>query len=261
MPLKAHLVEARNRLIVAAAAVVLGAVAGWFLYDFVYGLLTRPLEGLQERANVNVNFQGVTTAFDLQVKTAIWVGVVLASPVWIYQIFAFVLPGLTRRERWTALGFLGAALPLFAGGIVVAWLVVPQAIGFLIELTPSGGLASNILPVDQYLMFVLRVLLAFGLSFLTPVVMVALTMLGLVSARTWVKGWRVAIVLCFVFAALVSPTPDIVTMFALAGPIIALYFAAVVVALAIDRRRARRSSVVDGVEITDEEASPLPEAT
>ncbi|MGF1663327.1 MAG: twin-arginine translocase subunit TatC [Kineosporiaceae bacterium] len=261
MPLRAHLVELRNRLFVVALFVVAGAVVGWYLYDWLIVQLQAPLEVVREeygRDNTAINYAGVTTAFNQRVTVSVWVGVIITSPVWIYQFWAFVTPGLTRRERWYGLGFMSAAVPLFLAGVTLAWLVLPNAVTFLIAFTPDDEISASFLPANEYVNFVTRVMLAFGLAFLTPVVMVALSMAGLVSSRTWIKGWRIAVVLAFVFAAIASPSPDVITMFALAGPMIFLYLVAVVVTVLVDRRRAKRLAAQGGgADVADDAAAPL----
>lgn len=261
MPLRAHLIELRNRLLVAGLAVVLGAVVGWFVYDPVFAAIIRPLREIAadpERV-VQVNFGSIATSFDLKIKISIWLGVIISSPVWIFQVWAFITPGLTRRERWYAVGFMVAAVPLFLAGVGVAWLVLPNAVVFLTGFVPEGsdGLASNIIEASDYIAFVTRVLLAFGIAFLVPVVMVALNLAGLAPARSLFRGWRVAIVMIFVFAAIASPTPDVATMFALAGPMVFLFFAAVGIAFVNDRRRAKRDGTAELSGLSDEEASPV----
>jgi sec-independent protein translocase protein TatC len=264
MPLRAHLVELRNRVVIAAVAIVVGAVVGWYLYDWLIVQLQAPLEEVRrtyERENTAINYPGVTTAFNQRVTVSVWVGVILASPVWIYQIWAFITPGLTRKERWYGVGFMSAALPLFLAGVALAWFILPNAVTFLIAFTPDDDISASFLPANEYISFVTRVMLAFGVAFLTPVVMVALSLTGLVSSRTWIRGWRVAVVLAFVFAAIASPSPDVITMFALAGPMIVLYLLAVVVTVVVDRRRAKRLAAMGvGDDLDDDEASPLDEA-
>ena len=254
MPLRAHLVELRNRLIIAGVAVVFCAIAGWFLYKPLVAELVRPM---QIAADVNaqvleLRFSSVTEAFDQQVKLSLWIGVIMSSPVWIYQLWAFITPGLTRRERWYAVGFLGAAVPLFLAGVGLAWLTLPNAFIFLTGLNPEE--VDSIFDFSLYLGFVTRIALGFGIAFLLPVVMVALNFSGLASGRGLLKGWRVAIVAAFVFAAIASPTPDIIVMFALATPIVGLYWIAVAIALLHDRRRARRDGTAG---LADDEASEI----
>lgn len=242
MSLGRHLVELRKRLVLAVAGILVGAVAGWFVYDRVFALLQEPLlRAAEERGTVvAINFEGAVSALDMRVMCSFFLGVLVSSPWWLYQLWAFVTPGLTRRERGYSLGFLGAAVPLFAAGAALAWWVLPRAMLILTEFVPEGAL--NLMNAQVYLGFVMRLVLAFGLAFVLPVVMVALNAVGLVRARTLLGGWRWAVMLAFVFSAVTTPTGDVSTMFLLALPICALYFGAVGVSALLDRARDRRAA-------------------
>ena len=258
MPLREHLRELRNRLLKAGLAIVLGAVAGWFLYPPVFEALMRPIYDIAHAHPdrfVSVNFAQVSSPFNLQLKLSFYIGFVISSPVWLYQLWAFIVPGLTRREKRYSLGFVAVAVPLFLTGLGLAWLVLPNAVRFLTEFTPKGG--SNIIVADDYLTFVLRIMLAFGLAFVTPLLLVALNLIGILPARALAKAWRVAVFLCFLFAAIASPTPDAGSMLALAFPMVALYMIAVGVAFLNDRRKARRAAAEGWGDLADDEASPL----
>lgn len=262
MPLRAHLVELRNRLIVAGVAVLLAGIAGWFIYEPLISELVRPMQVAADinEMDLELRFASPTEAFDQRVKLSLWIGVIASSPVWIYQLWAFITPGLTKKERWYAIGFLAASVPLFLSGVWLAWLVLPNAFIFLTGLNPAE--VGSLFDFSLYLGFVTRIALGFGLAFLLPVVMVALNFAGLASARGLLKGWRVAIVASFVFAAIASPTPDIIVMFTLALPIVALYWVAVGVASVNDWRRARRDGTAglsddEASELDDDEASSL----
>lgn len=243
MPLREHIRELRNRVLLASGGVLLGAVAGWIWYPKVFEVLQQPVVGFGAERDelIALNFSGVATPLDLRLKVALFVGVLLTSPWWIYQLWAFITPALTRRERWYTLGFVGAAVPLFLAGGGLAWWVLPKAVHLLVGLTPVD--AVNVIDAQTYLGFVMRMVLAFGLAFLLPVLMVALTLAGVARAGTWWAGWRWAVLLGFVFAAIATPTGDAVSMFALGVPICALYFAAVGACAIVDRRRERRRSV------------------
>ncbi|MBO9556165.1 twin-arginine translocase subunit TatC [Cellulomonas sp.] len=242
MPLRAHLAELRRRVFFAALGLVVGAAVGWWLYDPVFEALQMPLQHVAElRGNdelVALNFAGIATSFDMKLKVSFFLGVILSSPWWIYQLWAFITPGLTRKERHYAIGFLAAAVPLFLAGTALAWWALPNAVELLTGFTPQGS--ANLIDAQTYLSFVMRLILAFGLAFLLPVVMVALNFAGIGRAATWRKGWRWAVLIAFVFAAVMTPTPDAITMIAVAVPICLLYFAALVICTAHDRRVDRR---------------------
>lgn len=254
MPLRAHLAELRSRLLKAAAAIVLGAVLGWFLYDPLFNALMKPLLEIGKERGVftSANFNGVATSFNLKLQMSVYLGIIVASPVWLYQLWAFIVPGLTRKEKRTALAFVAVAVPLFLSGFYVAWLVFPNAIRFLTEFVPTG--ATNIIDVAEYLTFVTKLFLAFGIAFLLPLFLVALNLAGVLSAVTMARGWRIAVFLVFLFAALASPTPDAGSMLALAFPMVGLYLVAVGFAFLNDRRKRRKDPFAG---LSDDEASPL----
>lgn len=239
MPLYAHLRELRRRVLFALIGVVIGGVAGWVIYPQVFEALQEPVAGITaDGTAAALNFTNVATSFDMRVKISLFLGVIVSSPWWLYQLWAFVTPGLTRGERRTAVGFLSAAVPLFVAGTVLAWLVLPRAVAFLTDFTPEG--AVNFIDAQMYLGFVMGVMLIFGVAFVLPVIMVALNLIGLVSARVWLAGWRWAVVAIFAFAAVATPTSDVITMLALAFPMSGLYFGAVGLCALNDRRRAKK---------------------
>jgi len=242
MPLREHLVEIRKRLFLSAIGVVLGAVVGWIVYDPVLQTLQQPLVDAAERREVltGLNFEGVATAIDMKVKVSLFLGILLSSPWWLFQLFAFITPGLTSKEKRYAFGFIGAAVPLFLGGIALAWVMLPRAVALLNEFVPDGS--ANLINAQMYLGFVMRLMLAFGIAFLVPVVMVALNTMGVVRAATWLAGWRWAVLISFLFAAIMTPTPDVLTMFTVALPICGLYFVAYGVSVLHDRRVDKRDA-------------------
>jgi sec-independent protein translocase protein TatC len=256
MPLGEHLRELRGRVFKAGAAILLGAVGGWFLYAPFFAALQQPIKRVAaERGEiVTLAITDVSGAFNLQLKLAMYIGLVIASPVWLFQLWAFVVPGLSKREKRHAVGFVAAAVPLFLSGLFLAWLILPNAVYFLTAFTPEG--TANVIPADTYISFVTRLMLVFGIAFVIPLFLVALSLLGLVSAVTLARGWRVAVFTIFLFAAIASPTPDAGSMLAMAFPMVGLYMAAVGVAWFIDRRRAKRNPFT---ELDDDEASPLEE--
>jgi len=236
MPLRAHLVELRHRLFLAVIGVLVGAVIGWFLYTPVFQALQSPiLEVAKDRqALITLNFPGLAASFDMQIKVSFFLGVLISSPWWIYQLWAFITPGLTRKERGYAFGFVGFAVPLFLIGAYLAWWALPNAVRLLTGFTPAG--AANFIDAQVYLGFVMLLMLAFGLAFLLPVVMVGLNFAGVGTAAMWRRSWRWAVMAAFVFAAVMTPTPDAITMLMVALPICGLYFLALLVCELHDRR-------------------------
>ena len=242
MALKEHLKELRNRLFKAALAVIAGTVGGFFLYTPVFEALTRPVleVGNQDGRFATINFDGVATSFDLMVQVSVFIGLLISSPVWLYQLWAFITPGLKRKERRVALVFMGISVPMFIGGVALAWLVLPNAVRVLTDFTPEGG--SNVITASVYLAFVIRLLLAFGIAFLLPVIMVGLNLLGILPGRTILKGWRITVFVICLFAAMAAPGADALSMFYLAIPLLALFGIALGLCLLNDRRRARREA-------------------
>ncbi|KQO00847.1 MULTISPECIES: twin-arginine translocase subunit TatC [unclassified Arthrobacter] len=258
MALKEHLREARNRLFKSALAVLAGTVAGFFLYEPVLEALGAPIVAINEQdgRTASLNFDTAASPFDLLIQVSIFLGVVLSSPVWLYQLWAFITPGLKTGERRTALGFIVVAVPLFLTGIYLAWLILPNAVRVLTDFTPDQF--SNLISVTVYFAFVLRLMLAFGIAFLLPVVLFGLNMVGLVSGKQILKAWRITVFLVCLFAAMAAPGGDALSMFYLAVPMLVLFFVAIGLCLLNDKRRARRNAAREAdVEAHADRATPL----
>ncbi|MGF9661756.1 twin-arginine translocase subunit TatC [Arthrobacter crystallopoietes] len=258
MALKDHVRELRNRLIISGIAVLLGAVGGWFLYDPVMVAVQQPLMEIsaQQGRRAEINYGSVGSPFDLKIQVSIFLGLLVSSPVWIYQIWAFITPGLKRKERRYTLGFMFAAVPLFLLGIYFGWIVLPEIVKVLTMFTPQGGV-NQILATD-YLTFVMRMFLSLGVAFLLPVVLVGINFAGLVSGRQVIKSWRIVVFVVCVVAAMAAPGPDATSMFLLAGPLLVLFFIAVGVCLLNDKRRARkRKEQEEEIEASADKATPL----
>jgi len=242
MPLREHLLELRKRLFLAAIGLAVGAVAGWFLYEPVFELLQQPLldTAAGRDGRVSVNFAGLASAFDMQIKVALFLGVIVSSPWWLYQLWAFITPALHKKERRYALGFLAAAIPLFLGGCAIAIITLPTAVYALTAFTPEGG--ANFVEAGTYLRFFLQLILTFGISCVVPVLLVGLNMMGLLSGRSVIKSWRIVVVVVLVIAAMAAPGPDPITMVYLAVPLLALFFVAAGLCLYLDRRKAKRQA-------------------
>ena len=257
MPLREHLREFRTRILKAGAAVLLGAAVGWFLYDPLILQLKAPLDRVAREHHTlsNLNFGQVASPFNLKIKLSVYLGLAVASPVWLYQLWAFIVPGLTRREKRYALAFVAAAVPLFAAGISLAWVVLPKAVEFFAGFTPQGS--AQLISADDYITFVSQIFLAFGIAFVVPLLLIALNLVGVLPALTLARGWRIAVFATFLFAAIASPSPDAGSMLALAFPMTGLYLVAVGVCWLNDRRRRRRDVAAGLTGLDDDEASPL----
>lgn len=258
MSLPDHLRELRSRLVKSALAILLCAVVGWIFYPQIFAFLAEPINQVVAEAraagrDVTLTITDVGGAFTLQIKVALIAGVIMASPVWIYQLWRFVTPGLHRHEKRWALGFVAIAVPLFLAGVVLAYVVMPGALAILFDFTPQS--VANFLPVDAYLSFFTRLVLVFGVGFLTPLLLVALNMFGVLTGKTLAKAWRFIIFGVFVFAAIATPTADPVNLMMLAVPILLLVGAALAFCFINDRRRAKRT--VDYSQWGDDETSPL----
>ena len=245
MPLLDHVREFRDRLIRSSIAVLLGSIGGWVFYQEIIRLLTLPFCDLgSTTAPVNgkcgdLYVNGILGPFNLQVKIALLTGVIASAPVWIYQLWAFITPALHKKEKRVTITFVLIATPLFMTGAFLAYLILPHAVKVLLGFTPDN--LGNLVRFDEYLDFVLRLILIFGLAFVLPLFLVALNLLGALSGRAILKPWRLAVFLCFLFTATFTPTPDPVTMTLLAIPLCLLYFLSGLVALLVDRRRDRVS--------------------
>lgn len=245
MPLLDHVREFRGRLIRSSIAVLLGSIGGWVFYQEIIRLLTLPFCDLgSTTAPVNgkcgdLYVNGILGPFNLQVKIALLTGVIASAPVWIYQLWAFITPALHKKEKRVTITFVLIATPLFMTGAFLAYLILPHAVKVLLGFTPDN--LGNLVRFDEYLDFVLRLILIFGIAFVLPLFLVALNLLGALSGRAILKPWRLAVFLCFLFTATFTPTPDPVTMTLLAIPLCLLYFLSGLVALLVDRRRDRVS--------------------
>ncbi len=223
MTLFEHLRELRYRLVIASLAIIVGMIISGFFYPALFDILTRPYyAGI---ADLKANKPGAVTAlvsnnlaspFTLALKVCMVGGLVLTSPIWLYQLWAFVVPGLLAKEKKWALIFIGLAAPLFASGVLVAYVVLPKAISVLLNFTQSG--VTNLQDINLYLSFLLRLMVVFGIAFLLPLLVVMLNFLGVVKAAQLRKYRTYVIFGTFVFGAVATPSTDPFSMLALALP-------------------------------------------
>jgi sec-independent protein translocase protein TatC len=245
MSLGGHLKELRNRLFWSAIFIFAATVGGWFLFDPVFQILQAPVIEIATKKGVNatINFGTVVSAFDLRLQVSIFIGLLLSSPFWLFNLWAFITPGLKTRERRFTLGFVFSAVPLFALGCWLAWISMPSFVETLIGFTPQGS--ANVINASEYILFTIRILLVFGIAFVLPVVLVLLNFAGLITAKSIVRSWRIAIFIIAVVAALATPTADPMSMFLVMVPLIVLYFAAAGISALNDKRRERKVAAID----------------
>lgn len=253
MSLGGHLIELRKRFYLSAIFIVLGAVAGWFSADFLLAQLREPIflvASSQDRV-ATLNYDGITSAFDLKLQIAFTVGIVISSPFWLYQIWAFFMPGLTKREIKYTLGFMLSAIPLFLAGCAAGWFVYPHIVALMTSFAPSDD--ATIITAKTYFDFVLKLVLVVGVAFVLPVFLVLFNFAGLLSAQSILKSWRIAVLVITLFTAIATPAADVLSMILLAIPMVMLYFLAAGIAWIHDRRKAKKASIFN-----DDEASILP---
>lgn len=259
MSLGEHLVELRKRLIIAALGLALGLVGGFFLVDPVWNMLRKPVNDLREAGReASLTYAAITEGFDLRIQIALFIAVIITAPIWLYQIWAFLAPGLTRKEKLYGVGFLLTAVPLFLAGVFAAWMVLPNIVLLMSTFQPPED--AFFLNARLYVDFAVKLLLAVGVGFVMPVVLVMLNFVGILRGKTILKSWRVAILIIVLFAALATPAVDLWSMFLLAAPMVVLYFIAVGIALLhdrrIDKRRAKEFEEY-GIDMSEPDLSDL----
>ncbi|WP_448320331.1 twin-arginine translocase subunit TatC [Streptomyces sp. CO7] len=265
MPLAEHLRELRNRLVKSLLAIVVATVVAAFFYKDIIQFFTDPVldavgcdysfaelaENTNETTCARIVQNGLLSPFTLALTVALTSGVVLASPVWLYQLWGFLAPGLHRHEKRYAYAFVAAGFPLFTMGGYFAYWSLPKMASVMLEFSIIGS--DNQLPLDDLLQLIMRMVIVFGLSFELPLLLVMLNFGGVLSGKKIAGWWRGMILGITLFAAIATPSTDPISMLALAGPIWVLYFAASGIALVNDRRRTRR----DALGPADDEASEL----
>ena len=169
-----------------------------------------------------------------------YIGLVLASPVWLYQGLRYLLPALHAKEKKYLFGFLSGSLFAFACGVAISWWTLPGVVRALTMFTPSR--AENIIAANDYIAFVVKFMFFFSLAFVIPVILVGINMLGLIRGKTVLKSWRWVVVLVAVIAAMTAPGTDIMMMFYLMAPLLAFFFIAIGICLINDKRRDRREA-------------------
>jgi sec-independent protein translocase protein TatC len=260
MPLMEHIRELRNRVVKSAIALILTMIIGFVFFHPIWNFVSHPFCSAKIRGHSGCNTAGdqlvVTGVFDpfmLRVRIAFFVGLILSSPIWLYQIWAFIAPGLYRREKRWAYMFVGAATPLFAAGAVLAYLVMSRGLRYLLGLTPTGVL--NLPSIDTYLSYFQGMILGFGLAFELPLALILLNLAHVLTHERFAKWRKLLIFGAFLFAGIANPSPDPISMLLLAAPCVVLVEVAEVIIWANDRRRAKIPDPY--ADVADDEISPL----
>jgi sec-independent protein translocase protein TatC len=250
MSLGDHLRELRYRFIVAAAAIIVTSCVAAVWYNQLYLVVMRPyliavdmLKASNPNLTASTVISGVGTPIMLALQVCVVAGLILASPIWLYQLWAFIVPALMANEKRYAMYFLGAAIPLFLFGVLVGYLIMPQGISVMLSFTPSSIPITNLLEVNDFLKLQLQLMVIFGLGFLMPVVVVGINLIGLVSSAQLGKARTFVIFGTFVFGAAATPSTDPFSMLALALPMSLLYLGAEQVCRVSDRRKAKAAAL------------------
>ncbi len=235
-----HLVELRKRIINSLLAVLAGAAIGWFVAPRFVNIITVPIRAALTAHNLNPQlvYTGPTDYLSLLIKLSIYIGIVLASPVILYQVWLFVAPALYRNEKSAVTGFLFSTVFLFLAGIAFAYfLALPHILNFLVGFQ---GPVVPLIKIDDYFDLVLLVIVALGLVFELPVLIFFLTLFGIVTPKFLIQNTKYAILVITVVAAIVAPTPDAVTMLLVMSVMTVLYFIGVAVSWVVVRRKEKR---------------------
>ncbi|MBS43529.1 MAG: twin-arginine translocase subunit TatC [Nocardioides sp.] len=258
MALSDHLRELRARIVRSVAILVVAFFVGLAFYDQLLDLVLTPYndarEGLGDTTQTSAYVAGATGPLMLQLKLCGVAAMVVSSPYWLYQLWAFIVPGLHPGEKkWTRV-FTAIAGPLFFVGVATGYYVLPKGLEVLIGFTPAE--LSNLVEFGDYFSFFTRMLLVFGIAFEIPLFVIMLNLAGVVSAKQLARFRAWIILGTFVFAAVATPSTDPFSMLMLAAPMLVLFVLAEVIAHFTDRLRARRRGI-DLSELSDDEISPL----
>lgn len=247
MSLYDHLRELRYRVVFSVVAIVVAMIVCAFFHEQLFDIMLRPLLVAQKELaithpelDIRATTKDVAAPFLLNLKVVGVSALVVTAPIWLHQLWAFIVPGLLENEKKWALIFVGSATPLFLAGVASGYLIMPKGIQVLMAFTPEDLNILNLLELNEFLGFLIRVMLVFGISYLIPLVMLMLNVVGVLSAAQ-MKRFRPFIIFgAFVFAAMATPTTDPISMVAMAIPMTALMLIAEQIAKVNDRRRAAR---------------------
>ncbi|MCU1498075.1 MAG: tatC [Acidimicrobiales bacterium] len=241
MSLMEHLIELRSRIFKCAIAIAIGGVLGWLAYHPVFNQIFKPIEDLARQHPENVSDKAISTkpleVFMLRVKMSAYLGIVLTMPFLLWQLWQFIAPGLYQNERRYASAFVASATTLFLMGAGVAYFTLPSALQFLQSL--GGSKIYYQYSPQEYVMLVVYMMVAFGVGFQFPIVVVFLQLVGVVTPQQLAQFRRFAVVIVFVVAAVITPSADPISLFALAVPMCVFYEISIVIGRLVVRSRAR----------------------
>jgi sec-independent protein translocase protein TatC len=236
MELWEHLAELRARLIRSGAYVVLGLVVAWNVYPWLYDLLFAPLKPILDERGGKIIFASFTDAFMLRLQVSLIAGLIVAIPLITFELWGFVAPGLTRSERKACYFVFPASILFFFGGVLCAYSMMGFVVGYFVGFIPPGG--ELLQQPLKYLTFLVKMIVAFGVCFQFPIILMFLAWIGLVTSQLLREQWRVAVVLCFVVGALTTPA-DPISMLVMATPLAILYVASIFMVGFVERLRER----------------------
>ena len=259
MTIMEHFHDLRSRLVRSVIAIVAATAISLVFAQDAISFLSQPycdmkqsLEG-REQEICEFNLSSPISEFTLMLKVALYMGLVVSAPVWMYQLWAFIAPGLHRHERKYAYYFTTIATPLFMAGAFLAYFVVSRGMQFFMNINPNFNITIDL---ERYINFYLGVMIVFGIGFEFPLIMLMLNVVGLVTAKRMLGWWRIVVFMSFLFTAIMTPTPDPFGMTALAICMIILYMGAVGIAHLNDKRRGTKDE-----KYSDDESAPVEEAT
>jgi sec-independent protein translocase protein TatC len=266
MPVLDHLRELRRRIVTVLVLVALGSVLGWYLYPHTLDLLRHPYCSVPEKFRFTPKgvggcvlvYHGALDGFTTRLKVSVISGAVFTGPLWLYQVWAFITPGLRKNERRYTLIFVLASTVLFVAGMLLAYVVLSKGLRLVLEQAGTGTQAQ--LTVGDYISFVTLMLVVFGAAFELPLLVVMANFAGVLPARLLKKSRRIGIFLIFLFAAVATPSTDPFTMSAMAVPMVILFEAAIQIAGVHDRRKARRKAAERESEQLDDDVPSEVEA-
>jgi len=252
MTLFDHLREVRYRFLVSMAAIIVTTIVAMVFETQLLYVVLEPVkkavaiyQQIRPTGQVEMITQGITAGFALYFRVCFVAGFIAACPVWLFQLWRFIVPGLKSGERHVARAFLGASIPLFLVGVVFAYFLCPRGFAIMMSFNPPS--VTNLNDVGTFLSFELRLLLLFGAAFLLPVLLVSLNRLGIVTGAMLGRFRKAAILLCAVFSAVATPTADALTMIALMVPLMAMYLVAEIICRRNDRRKALRTAATEAI--------------